>query len=80
MYESKPYALKKRNTVTEKKTTKTAKKDKTKTKIFPFDDFDSSEFKSFMFNTDRFGYKCNNLRFDKGYNFIIVIVLTSSQR
>ena len=40
-------------------------KDKKKTKIFPFDDFDSNEFKSFMFNPDRFGYKCNKLQFDE---------------
>ena len=36
-------------------------KDKEKTRIFPFDDFESNEFDSFILNRDRFGYKCKNL-------------------
>ena len=36
-------------------------KDKEKTKIFPFDEFDSNELESFMLDLNRFGYNCKNL-------------------
>ena len=35
-------------------------KDKEKTKIFPFDEFDSNKLESFMLDPNRFGYKCKN--------------------